>query len=57
MCLGIPGKLLEKSEQDSLPMGKVQFGGIAKEVCFEDEPEFKDEASGHWVACFFAGTL
>jgi oligopeptide transport system ATP-binding protein len=30
---------------------------IAKDVCFEDEPEFKEESSGHWVACFFAGTL
>jgi oligopeptide transport system ATP-binding protein len=30
---------------------------IAKDECFEAEPEFKEEDSGHWVACFFAGTL
>jgi oligopeptide transport system ATP-binding protein len=30
---------------------------IAKDECFEAEPEFKAETSGHWVACFFAGTL
>ncbi len=30
---------------------------IAKDVCFEDEPEFKEEAPGHWVACYFAGSL
>jgi len=30
---------------------------VAKDVCCEDEPEFKEEAPGHWVACFFAGSL
>jgi oligopeptide/dipeptide ABC transporter ATP-binding protein len=30
---------------------------IAKDVCFEDEPAFKEEASGHWVACHYAGKL
>jgi oligopeptide transport system ATP-binding protein len=30
---------------------------IAKDACFETEPEFKAETSGHWVACFYAGTL
>jgi len=30
---------------------------IAKDVCCEDEPEFKEEAPGHWVACYFAGSL
>ena len=30
---------------------------IAKDECFETEPEFKEEAPGHWVACFFSGTL
>jgi oligopeptide transport system ATP-binding protein len=30
---------------------------IAKDECFETEPEFKEEASGHSVACFFAGSL
>jgi hydrogenase expression/formation protein HypC len=39
MCLGIPGKLLEVYRQDELPMGKVQFGGIVKEVCLAYTPE------------------
>ena len=39
MCLGIPGKLVEVHEQDDLPMGKVEFGGILKEVCLAYTPE------------------
>jgi hydrogenase expression/formation protein HypC len=41
MCLGIPGKLTEVYDQDNLPMGKVEFGGIAKEVCLVYTPEVK----------------
>ena len=33
MCLGIPGRILDIRQQDGLPMGKVEFGGIAKDVC------------------------
>lgn len=39
MCLGIPGKLLEIHERDSLPMGKVEFGGIVKDICLAYVPE------------------
>jgi hydrogenase expression/formation protein HypC len=39
MCLGVPGRLLEVYEQDGLPMGKVDFGGIGKEVCLAYTPE------------------
>ncbi|MFH1919859.1 MAG: HypC/HybG/HupF family hydrogenase formation chaperone [Planctomycetota bacterium] len=39
MCLGIPGKLIEVYERDNLPMGKVEFGGIRKEVCLAYTPE------------------
>jgi len=39
MCLGIPGKLLDLYRQDELPMGKVQFGGIVKDVCLIYTPE------------------
>ena len=39
MCLGIPGKLVETHQQDDLPMGKVEFGGILKEVCLAYTPE------------------
>lgn len=39
MCLGIPGKVLEVREQDSLRMAKVEFGGITKEICLSYVPE------------------
>ena len=39
MCLGIPGRVLEVYQQDGLPMGKVEFGGIAKEICLAYTPE------------------
>ena len=39
MCLGIPGKLLEVRQQDGLPMGTVEFGGIAKDICLAYVPE------------------
>lgn len=39
MCLGIPGKLTEVYERANLPMGKVEFGGIRKEVCLAYTPE------------------
>ena len=41
MCLGIPGKLTEVYQQDGLPMGKVEFGGIAKDICLVYTPEAK----------------
>ncbi|HUT12272.1 MAG TPA: HypC/HybG/HupF family hydrogenase formation chaperone [Thermoguttaceae bacterium] len=39
MCLGIPGKVVEVFQQDELPMGKVEFGGILKDVCLAYTPE------------------
>jgi hydrogenase expression/formation protein HypC len=41
MCLGVPGKILQIDENSALgmPMGKVSFGGIAKEVCLAYVPE------------------
>lgn len=35
MCLGIPGKITEKFERDGLKMGKVDFGGVIRDVCLE----------------------
>ena len=35
MCLGIPGRVVEKFEQHGLLMGKVDFGGVQKQVCLE----------------------
>lgn len=39
MCLGIPGKVASVFESNSLKMGKVNFGGIVKEICLAYVPE------------------
>ena len=40
MCLAIPGKLLEISQDSQgVRMGKANFGGIVKQVCLEYTPE------------------
>lgn len=39
MCLGIPGQLVERYTRDELPMGKVDFGDVRKEVCLAYTPE------------------
>jgi len=39
MCLGIPGRLVEVYQQNDMPMGKVDFGGILKETCLAYTPE------------------
>jgi hydrogenase expression/formation protein HypC len=39
MCLGVPAKIVELFEQNDLAMGKVEFGGILKEVCLAYTPE------------------
>ena len=41
MCLGIPGKIIEISDQETLLMGKVDFGGVIKDVCLAYVPEAK----------------
>ncbi len=35
MCLAIPGEVVATFERDGLSFGKVQFGGIRREVCLE----------------------
>ncbi|MFO7769723.1 MAG: HypC/HybG/HupF family hydrogenase formation chaperone [bacterium] len=39
MCLGIPGKIQETFDRDGLKMGKVDFGGVRREVCLAYVPE------------------
>ena len=41
MCLSIPGKITEIYQDGSLIMGKVDFGGVLKEVCLDYVPEVK----------------
>jgi len=39
MCLGVPGKIIEIYENGSLQMGKIDFGGVVREVCLAYVPE------------------
>ena len=40
MCLGVPGKVLSiEPNSVGMTMGKVSFGGVAKEVCLAYVPE------------------
>jgi hydrogenase expression/formation protein HypC len=41
MCLGVPGKVTQIDTESplGLTMGKVSFGGIAKDVCLAYVPE------------------
>lgn len=39
MCLAIPGKLIEITSDHGLRTGRVNFGGIVKQVCLEYTPE------------------
>ncbi len=39
MCLGVPGKIIEKYQVGELPMGKVDFGGVVREACLAYVPE------------------
>ncbi|MGA8183260.1 MAG: HypC/HybG/HupF family hydrogenase formation chaperone [Terriglobia bacterium] len=39
MCLGIPGQVVSLESAGGLRMGKVRFGGVAREVCLEYVPE------------------
>ncbi len=41
MCLGVPGKIIDIYEQGGLQMGKIDFGGAAREVCLAYVPEAK----------------
>lgn len=39
MCLGIPGRIVEIGPEGLMRMGKVDFGGIVREVCLAYVPE------------------
>jgi hydrogenase expression/formation protein HypC len=40
MCLGVPGKVIRMVEEPlGLPMGKVSFGGIIKDICLAYVPD------------------
>ena len=33
MCLGIPGKVVDRRDDGGLAMGTVDFGGVCRDVC------------------------
>jgi hydrogenase expression/formation protein HypC len=33
MCLGIPGRIVERHDDQGLPMGVVDFGGVRRSCC------------------------
>ena len=39
MCLGVPGRIIETQDGGLMRMGKVDFGGISREVCLAYVPE------------------
>ena len=41
MCLGVPGRVVETSVEHDVLMGKVDFGGIAKQVCLAHVPDVR----------------
>jgi hydrogenase expression/formation protein HypC len=39
MCLGIPGKILEKFDENGFSMAKVDFNGVVIKVCIDTTPD------------------
>ncbi len=39
MCLGIPGRVLAIYDDAGMRMGRVDFGGVEREVCLAYTPE------------------
>ncbi|MEO7034134.1 MAG: HypC/HybG/HupF family hydrogenase formation chaperone [Polyangiaceae bacterium] len=39
MCLGVPGLVVSREQEDDLLMGRVDFGGVSRKVCLEHVPD------------------
>ena len=39
MCLGVPARIIETFDKNGLKMGRVDFGGVQREVCLDYVPE------------------
>jgi hydrogenase expression/formation protein HypC len=39
MCLAVPGRVEEIADRDGVLMGRVNFGGIVKDVCLAYVPD------------------
>jgi hydrogenase expression/formation protein HypC len=38
MCLAVPGEIIEVNERHGMSFGRVQFGGIVRDVCLVYQP-------------------
>jgi hydrogenase expression/formation protein HypC len=50
MCLGIPGRIVDRRDDTGLAVGTVDFGGVRREVCLAyvaDEVEVGDYVVVH----------
>ncbi|HJS98515.1 MAG TPA: HypC/HybG/HupF family hydrogenase formation chaperone [Terriglobales bacterium] len=41
MCLAIPGRILEIGMAEGVRVGRVEFGGIVRQVCLDFVPQAK----------------
>ncbi|UCD64106.1 MAG: HypC/HybG/HupF family hydrogenase formation chaperone [Candidatus Zixiibacteriota bacterium] len=41
MCLAIPGKVIEITEENGLPMGRIDYSGTVNTACLAYVPEVK----------------
>jgi hydrogenase expression/formation protein HypC len=39
MCLAVPGEIVDVHERHGMRFARVEFGGVAREVCLEYQPE------------------
>ena len=39
MCLAVPGRILGTEDREGSRLGRVEFGGIVREVCLDLVPE------------------
>ncbi len=46
MCIAAPGKIIEIFFENSMRMGRIDYGGVTKTACLEYVPEAE---IGHWV--------
>jgi hydrogenase expression/formation protein HypC len=41
VCLGVPGRVLQTTDVAGVLMGKVDFGGVTRDVCLAYVPEVR----------------
>ena len=41
MCLGVPGRIVEVGAKNGLKVGRVNFGGVLRDVCLDYVPDAK----------------